>query len=281
MIIRPSTKDYPRDRCLHQLFEEQAERTPDAVAVVFEDGRLTYRELNDKANQLAHHLRNLGVGPEVLVGICVERSLEMVIGMLGILKAGGAYRPLDPEYPRERLALMLDDARVKVLLTQEPLLAQLPAPAADVVCLDRDSERLADESQENLAPLAAAENIACVIYTSGSTGQPKGCLVTHYNVVRLFLATENWFRLPCRRRLDVVPFGRLRFFGLGDVGRFPLWRAIGDRSPVGQSVAGCILQVAGRSTGHGTEPDSLGIRAADGRGTGERRRGRGPAIARI
>ena len=102
-----TARDYPRDRCVHQLFEEQAARTPDAVAVVFEDRQLTYRELNAQANQLARHLRTLGVGPEMPVGMCVERSLEMVVGMLGILKAGGAYVPLDPAYPRERLALML------------------------------------------------------------------------------------------------------------------------------------------------------------------------------
>ena len=110
--------DYPRMPCIHQLFEAQVERTPDAVAVVFEDQQLTYRELNPRANQLAHHLRALGVGPEVLVGICMERSLEMVIGLLGILKAGGAYVPLDPAYPQERLAFMLEDAQAPVLLTQ-------------------------------------------------------------------------------------------------------------------------------------------------------------------
>ena len=114
--------DYPKDKCIHELFEEQAKQTPDATGVNFEGQRLTYRELNTKANQLAHHLQRLGVGPGRLVGICLERSLEMVIGLLGILKAGGAYVPLDPSYPRERLAFMLEDAEISVLLTQERLI---------------------------------------------------------------------------------------------------------------------------------------------------------------
>src|SRR5438093_7921747 len=125
-----------RDRCIHELFEEQAARRPQAVAVTFEDRQLTYGELNSRANQLAHHLRALGVRPETLVGICVERSLEMVVGLLAILKAGGAYVPLDPEYPQERLAFMLAEAQVPVLLTQERLRASLPAHEAEVVCLD-------------------------------------------------------------------------------------------------------------------------------------------------
>src|SRR5215213_10341855 len=130
--------EYPRDRCVHELFEERAQRTPDAVAVAFEDQRLTYRELDRRANQLAHHLRALGVGPEVLVGICVERSLEMVVGLLGILKAGGAYVPLDPAYPEERISFMLEDAKASVLLTQQRLLEGLPKHGAEVVRLDAD-----------------------------------------------------------------------------------------------------------------------------------------------
>ncbi|HEY9667535.1 MAG TPA: condensation domain-containing protein, partial [Coleofasciculaceae cyanobacterium] len=129
---------YPQDKCLHQLFEAQVERTPDAVAVVFKDSQLTYRELNIRANKVAHHLQALGVGAEVLVGICVERSLEMVIGVLGILKAGGAYVPLDPKYPKERLADLLSDSQVSVLLTQHRLMPQLPEHTASIVCLDTD-----------------------------------------------------------------------------------------------------------------------------------------------
>jgi len=154
-------------------------RTPDHVALIFEGQQLTYAELNAKANQLAHYLRSLGVGPDVLVGICVERSLEMVVGLLGILKAGGAYVPIDPEYPKERLAFMLEDTSVAVLLTQKKLLAALSGQKAHVVCLDSDWELMAAESEENLACAATAENLAYVIYTSGSTGNPKGVMIPH------------------------------------------------------------------------------------------------------
>ena len=128
--------DYPHDKCIHQLFEEQVERTPDAVAVVFENQQLTYQELNCRANQLAHYLQSLGVGADVLVGICVERSLEMVVGLLGILKAGGAYVPLDPDYPTERLSFMLEDAQVPVLLTQQQLNREVTS-ASSAGCMFR------------------------------------------------------------------------------------------------------------------------------------------------
>ena len=179
--------EYPRDKCIHQLFEEQVERTPEAVAVVFEDHRLTYRELNQKANQLGHYLRKRGVGPEVLVGICVERSLEMVIGRcLGILKAGGAYVPLDPSYPKERLAFFMGDAQIPVLLAGQKLANDLPCLPPTVVCLDTDWDQIALESTVNLNAGVQSENLAYVIYTSGSTGRPKGVKITHQNVVRLF-----------------------------------------------------------------------------------------------
>ena len=171
--------EYPTDKCIHQLFEEQVHRTPDAVAVVFEQQQLTYRQLNQKANQLAHHLTSLGVKPEVLVGICVERSVEMVVGLLGILKAGGAYVPLDPSYPQERLSYMLDDSGVEVLLTQQSLLTSLPPNEAQVVCLDSHGEATLQENQENLDIGVGLNNLAYVIYTSGSTGQPKGVLIPH------------------------------------------------------------------------------------------------------
>jgi amino acid adenylation domain-containing protein/FkbM family methyltransferase len=190
--------DYPREYCLHQLFEAQVERTPDAVAVTFEDEHLTYRQLNSKANQLAHYLQQLGVGPEVLVGLCVERSLEMVVGLLGILKAGGAYVPLDPSYPQERLAFMLADAETPVLLTQQRLMASLPEYGEHVVCLDADWEEITRESEENPTSGATAKCSAYVIYTSGSTGKPKGVLVSHANVVRLFEATRTWFHFDKR-----------------------------------------------------------------------------------
>jgi non-ribosomal peptide synthetase component F len=171
--------DYPEAVCIHQLFEEQADRASDAVALIFEDQQLTYGELNDQANRLAHHLRGLGVGPEALVGICVERSIEMVVGLLSILKAGGAYVPLDPNYPEERLSFILRDAGVMVLLTQERLAERLPEHNAGVLYLDTDREWVAAESGENLASQAGAENLAYVIYTSGSTGRPKGVTIEH------------------------------------------------------------------------------------------------------
>ncbi len=174
---------YPADRCVHELFEEQAARAGGAVAVVFGDEQLTYGELNARANSLARHLRHLGVGPGRLVGICVERSMEMVVGVLGVLKAGGAYVPLDPTYPRARLAFMLGDAKVLALLTQESLAETLPAHGAQVVRLDADRETFERESGENLPPSACAEDAAYVIYTSGSTGEPKGVQVPHRAVV--------------------------------------------------------------------------------------------------
>jgi amino acid adenylation domain-containing protein/non-ribosomal peptide synthase protein (TIGR01720 family) len=179
--------------CLHQLFEAQVEETPDAVAVVFENQQLTYRELNTRANQLAHYLQKLGVEPEVLVGICVERSLFMVIGILAILKAGGAYVPLDPAYPQERLGYMLADAQVGVLLTQKHLLETLPTHNAQTLYLDQDESLFITQSTANPISNATSEKLAYVIYTSGSTGQPKGVLINHSNVVRLFAAVQPWY----------------------------------------------------------------------------------------
>ena len=171
--------EYPRQQCIHQLFETQAEKTPLSVAVVFESEQLTYRELNAKANQLANHLRSLGVKPEVLVGICVERSLEMLIGLLAILKAGGAYIPLDPNYPKERLKFILEDTQAPVLLTQASLLERIPQHKAQVICLDDDYGTIAQQSQKNLPSELTTDNLAYTIYTSGSTGKPKGVQITH------------------------------------------------------------------------------------------------------
>jgi amino acid adenylation domain-containing protein len=175
--------DYPHDKCIHQLFEEQVERTPDAVAVVFEDEQLTYRELNERSNRLAYRLRRLGVGPEVLVGICVEPTLEMAVGVMAILKAGGAYVPLDPSYPEERLKFMLEDTRAPVLLTQERLLRALPDHEAHVVLLN--GEENTEERAENLVAQTGPENLVYVMYTSGSTGRPKGIGLPHRSLVNL------------------------------------------------------------------------------------------------
>jgi len=184
---------YPRDACIHELFETQANATPDALAIAFGNQRLTYRQLNERSNQLAHHLRALGVGPDVLVGVFLERSVEMVEGLLGILKAGGAYLPIDPLYPTDRIAFMLEDAGPPVLLTQSTLAPHLPEHRSKVVCFDIDKASLDCEPDINPPRSSTPENLAYVIYTSGSTGRPKGVMVTHQNVVRLFTQTQRWF----------------------------------------------------------------------------------------
>lgn len=188
--------DYPQDNCIHQLFEEQVERTPNSIAVTFSDKKLTYRELNAHANQMAHYLQRFGVGPEVLVGICVERSLEMIVGILGILKAGGAYIPLDPNYPSERLAFILQDTKTPVLLTQQRLLSGLPAHNAQTICLDTAWEIIAQESQENPPIKTHSENLAYVIYTSGSTGKPKGVQIAHRHLVNSTTARIIYYQEP-------------------------------------------------------------------------------------
>ncbi|MEK8017413.1 MAG: amino acid adenylation domain-containing protein, partial [Candidatus Parabeggiatoa sp.] len=182
---------YPDDLCIHQLFEAQVEKTPDAIAVIFEDQQLTYQELNTRANQLAHHLQTLGVGPEVLVGICVERSLEMIVGLLGILKAGGAYVPLDPSYPKERLALILEDANVSVLLTQEGLMGELPKHKGQIICFESDWKGFDNAKSNNSVIDVKPENAAYVIYTSGSTGKPKGVVISHHAVVNFLSAMQH------------------------------------------------------------------------------------------
>ncbi|MEW6495762.1 MAG: amino acid adenylation domain-containing protein, partial [Cyanobacteriota bacterium] len=207
--------DYPKHRCIHQLFEEQVEKTPDAIALTYEDAvrasldinaktnilgkpnlpaSTTYQELNRRSNQLAHYLQKLGVGSDVLVGLCVQRSREMIVGMLGILKAGGAYVPLDSTYPQERLRFMLEDAQVPVLLTQQHLVEHLQPHNAQVICLDTDWELIAKESEENPTSSVTSENLAYVIYTSGSTGKPKGVAVPHQAVNRLVCNT-NYIQL--------------------------------------------------------------------------------------
>ena len=201
--------DYPKDSCLHELFEAQVERTPDAIALEFDGQQLSYAKLNVRANQLAHHLQKQGVGPGKLIGICVERSLEMAVGLLGILKAGGAYVPLDPSYPRERLAFMLEDASVSVLLTQAKLVedrgwrhvlskvegmedgdprSSILDPRLQVVFVDRDRDEIAQQSNKNPLSQVYSTDLVYVIYTSGSTGQPKGVQVSHRSILNCLCA---------------------------------------------------------------------------------------------
>ena len=174
---------YPQAQCLPHLFEAQAARTPRAVAAVYEDQQLTYRALNRRANQLAAYLQKQGVGPEGLVGICVTRSLEMMVGLLGILKAGGAYLPLDSTYPPERLAFMLADSQTPILLTEQKLVDKLPDHKGQILCLDTDWGMIAREDDRNPVSDVRPDNLAYVIYTSGSTGQPKGVMIEHRGVV--------------------------------------------------------------------------------------------------
>src|SRR4030088_2427386 len=180
-----SAADYPRERCLHELITQQAAKTPDAIAVVYEDQHLTYSDLDRRANQLAHYLTLLGVAPDVVVGLCAERSMEMVVGLLGILKAGGAYLPLDPSYPKERLCYMLEDAQAPVLVTQAALMEGLPQSDAQLVRLDEDWETIGRPPVSSPQSGVGPDNLAYVIYTSGSTGKPKGVLVEQAGMVNL------------------------------------------------------------------------------------------------
>jgi amino acid adenylation domain-containing protein len=206
-----NAEEYPKHSCVHQLFEEQVERTPDVVAIEIGGQRLTYGELNRRANELAHYLRRLGVGAEKLVGICVERSLELIVGLMGILKAGAAYVPLDPSYPKERLRFMLEDAQVSVLLTQAKLVEDRGWTVADgspqssildprfmVVCLDRDWPTISQQRDDNPKTGVGSENLAYVIYTSGSTGQPKGVQVSHRSVVNCLCSVGDQIGLSAQ-----------------------------------------------------------------------------------
>ncbi|EAZ91850.1 non-ribosomal peptide synthetase, partial [Crocosphaera chwakensis] len=199
--------EYPKDKCIHQLFEEQVKRTPDAIAVVYENQQLTYQELNEKANQLGHYLQKLGVKPDTLVGICVERSMEMVIGLLGILKAGGAYVPIDPNYPQERIEYMSQDSGVNILLTQERLIDRLPKTETQSICLDRDWSEIKKNSDLNCNSGVSSDKLAYVIYTSGSTGKPKGVMIQHQGVVNLAQAQVSFLHVePVSRILQFASF---------------------------------------------------------------------------
>ena len=204
---------FPETRCVYELFAAQVDRTPDAVAVVFEDQSLTYRQLDRRANRLAHHLRSLDVGAETVVGLCVERSLEMIVGLWGILKAGGAYLPLDPSYPPERLAFMIEDAQTPVVLTQEALQERLPADDVAVVCLDSDWEQIAQASTTRPAVNVTPEDLAYVIYTSGSTGKPKGTLLEHRGLTNFATGWQELTGLDTESRV-------LQFLSYGFDGSF-------------------------------------------------------------
>jgi amino acid adenylation domain-containing protein len=214
---KQSKKEYDT---IHRLFDAQAARTPKAVALVYEDEQLTYAQLNARANQLAHYLQTLGVGPETLVGVCMDRSSEMVVALLGVLKAGGAYLPLDPSYPRERLSFMLADAQAQLLLTQESLLHGLPKYEGKIVCLELDWELIASFPPDAPESRIDGDNLAYIVYTSGSTGQPKGVMVTHANVTRLFTGTDHWFHFNDR---DVWTFFHSYAF---DFSVWELWGAL-------------------------------------------------------
>ncbi|MBE9214687.1 amino acid adenylation domain-containing protein [Plectonema cf. radiosum LEGE 06105] len=212
--------EYPQDKCIHQLFEEQVEKTPNAIAVVFENQQLTYQELNQRANQLAYHLQTLGVKPETLVGICINRCLEMMVGLLAILKAGGAYVLLDPSYPQERLDYILSDSGVSILLTTENLLTQLPTHELKIICVDKQEEEIANYSTNNILSNVQPNNLGYVIYTSGSTGKPKGVLVTHHNLVNHSNAIAHRFHLTSQDK--VLQFAALSFdVAIEEI--FPSW----------------------------------------------------------
>ena len=195
--------EYSRAAYVPQLVALRAVATPEAVAVVAGEQALNYRELNRRANQLAHYLQALGVGSNVLVGLCVERSLDMVIGLLGILKAGGAYVPMDPTYPAERLAFMLQDAQAPVLVTQKQLVAHLPTQA-HVVCLDADAAMLAQQAQTEPVCVVTGDDLAYVIYTSGSTGRPKGVMISHESLLNLVCWHRSAFEVTASDRATQV-----------------------------------------------------------------------------
>jgi amino acid adenylation domain-containing protein/FkbH-like protein len=199
--------EYPKNACLHHLFEAQVKRTPNAVAVVFEDQQITYRELNHRANQLARYLKSLGVKTESFVAICMERSLEMVVAIYGTMKAGAAYVPIDPTYPQDRLEFMLQDANAPVLLTQEKLRAKLPAHQARVVCLDSEWPVISRESTTTPKSDVTAKNLAYMIYTSGSTGKPKGAMNMHRGICNRLLWMQDAYQLKSDDRvMQKTPF---------------------------------------------------------------------------
>jgi amino acid adenylation domain-containing protein/FkbH-like protein len=242
--------DYPRHQCIHQLFEARVREHPDSVALVFGGESMTYGRLNERANQLAHSLALLNIKPGMPVAICMERSAQMVVGLLAILKAGGAYVPMDPRYPRERLAFMLADTRTSVLLTQKSLLPHLPCHEVKSICLDADEGLIADENLENLPNAASPEHIAYIIYTSGSTGQPKGVAVPHRAINRLVFGT-NYIELDSTDR--VAQASNISF----DAATFEIWGALLN----GGQLRGIATDVALSSRDFALELQEQGITA--------------------
>jgi aspartate racemase len=200
--------EFPSDKCIHELVEVQVSLAPDSIAIVQDERTLTYAELNERANQLAHYLQEKGVGPDAVVGICLKRSPELMIALLGVLKAGGACLPLDPEYPKERLAYMLEDSRAAVLLTQSGIVPEL-ASLCDTVLLEPSLEILQGQSRENPRAGTTSDNLAYVIYTSGSTGQPRGVLLTHRGLVNHHVAAIELYGLQQTDR--VLQFSSISF----------------------------------------------------------------------
>ena len=184
---------YNSHTLIHQIVERQAVQTPDAIAVIFQDQQLTYEQLNQKANQVANYLQLLGVQPETLVGVCLDRTSDLIITLLGILKAGGGYVPLDSSYPKERLGFIIEDTQLPILLTQQPLLQNLPPHQAQEICIDRDWTAISRQSIENPKSKAQSENLAYIIYTSGSTGRPKGVAIEHRNTVAFINWAKDFF----------------------------------------------------------------------------------------
>ncbi len=215
-VWNATQREYPQDVCVHQLFEQQVQRTPEAVALVFGEETLTYIELDRRANQLAHYLRRLGIGPNDLVGLYMERSIEMVIGMLGVLKAGGAYVPLDTSTPYERLSVILEDLQASAFLTREHLRDSLLKERNVLICLDTDWETIAGYGTANFLSNTSPSYLAYVIYTSGSTGRPKGVLITHANIVHSTQARFAYYDEPVRDYLLLSPF----FFDISMAGLY-------------------------------------------------------------
>jgi amino acid adenylation domain-containing protein len=232
---------YPEDRCVHNLFEEQTERTSEAVAVVSDEGCLSYGELNRRANQLGRYLRGLGVGPEVVIGLCLERSLEMAVGLLGTLKAGGAYLPLDPAYPAERLRFMVEDAAARLIVTQEKHRSLFGTTPAELICLDSSCNEIGREIKENIENEVRSDNLAYVIYTSGSTGLPKGTMVTHRSVVNLASDGASTFRLGPESRF--LQFASLSFdVAVEEI--YPVWSIGGSIALQGENLLYSYTELA-------------------------------------